>query len=88
MSNYNRTKIQQILARNTLRYMGENGVSVPELASACEVTPSSMKQLLAGQQFISSRTLANVCNALSVTPDMLFVDSGADNAEDAEPDEE
>ena len=88
MSNYNRTKIQQILARNTLRYMGENGVSVPELASACEVTPSSMKQLLAGQQFISSRTLANICNALSVTPDMLFADSGVDNAKDAEPDEE
>lgn len=87
MSNYSRTKIQQILARNTLRYMGENGVSVPELASACEVTPSSMKQLLAGQQFISSRVLANICNALSVTPDMLFVDSGVDNAEDAEPDE-
>lgn len=88
MSNYNRTKIQQILARNTLRYMGENGVSVPELASACEVTPSSMKQLLAGQQFISSRTLANICNALSVTPDMLFVDLGVENAEYAEPDEE
>lgn len=88
MSNYNRTKIQQILARNTLRYMGENGVSVPELASACEVTPSSMKQLLAGQQFISSRTLANICNALSITPDMLFVDSGVDNAEDNESDEE
>lgn len=84
MSNYNRAKIQQILARNTLRYMGENGVSVPELASACEVTPSSMKQLLAGQQFISSRTLANICNALSITPDMLFVDSGVDNAEDNE----
>lgn len=88
MSNYNRTKIQQILARNTLRYMGENGVSVPELASACEVTPSSMKQLLAGQQFISSRTLANICNALSITPDMLFVDSGVGNAEDNELDEE
>ena len=78
MAKYDRLKIQQILARNILRHMGENGISVPELAAGCDVTASSMKQLLAGQQFVSSRTLATICEVLHVTPDMLFVDRGDD----------
>ena len=79
---YDRNRIQTTLARNLLRIMGENGMSVPELACACEVTPSSMKQLLAGQQFVSSRVLAGLCNALCCTPAMLF------EVCDAEPEEE
>ena len=71
-ANYDRNRIQNTLAKNLLRIMGDNGMTIPELASACEVTPSSMKQLLAGQQFVSSRVLAGLCNALCVTPAMLF----------------
>ena len=54
---YDRTKIQNTLARNLLRIMGENGMSVPELAYACEVTPSSMKQLLASSVFSSGSAM-------------------------------
>ena len=85
-ANYDRTRIQNTLAKNLLRIMGDNGMSVPELAAACEVTPSSMKQLLAGQQFVSSRVLAGLCNALCVTPAMLFEVCDANPEE--EPDEE
>lgn len=78
MAKYDRLKIQKILARNILYHMGENGMSVTELAVGCDVTVSSMKQLLAGLQFVSSRTLATICEVLHVTPDMLFVDRGDD----------
>lgn len=85
-ANYDRTRIQNTLAKNLLRIMGDNGMTVPELAAACEVTPSSMKQLLSGQQFVSSRVLAGLCNTLCVTPAMLFEVCDANPEE--EPNEE
>lgn len=69
---YDRTYVQSILAFNILRQMEEKKVTVYALADACEVTPTSIKQLIASEQFVSSRVLAAICNYLEVTPADLF----------------
>lgn len=74
MSNrqYDRTYVQSILAFNILRQMEEKKITVYALADACEVTPTSIKQLIASEQFVSSRVLAAICNCLETTPAELF----------------
>lgn len=69
---YDRTYVQSILAFNILRQMEEKRVTVYALADACEVTPTSIKQLIASEQFVSSRVLAAICNYLETTPAELF----------------
>lgn len=69
---YDRTYVQSILAFNILRQMEEKKITVYTLADACEVTPTSIKQLIASEQFVSSRVLAAICNCLETTPSELF----------------
>ena len=69
---YDKNYVQSILAFNILRQMEEQKVTVYTLADACEVTPTSIKQLIASEQFISSRVLAAICNYLETTPAELF----------------
>ena len=69
---YDKNYIQSILAFNILRQMEEKRVTVYALADACDVTPASIKQLIASEQFISSRVLSAICNYLDVTPAELF----------------
>lgn len=69
---YDKNYVQSILSFNILRKMEEQRVTVYALADACEVTPTSIKQLIASEQFISSRVLAAICNYLDTTPAELF----------------
>lgn len=69
---YDKNYVQSILSFNILRKMEEQKVTVYALADACEVTPTSIKQLIASEQFISSRVLAAICNYLDTTPSELF----------------
>ena len=64
--------MQEILAFNVLRRMEELGVTIPQLAEACEVSVTNIRLLMQGEQFISARVLACVCNALNVSPCDLF----------------
>lgn len=70
--NYDRNYMQSILAFNLMRQMEEKKVTVPELAQACDVTTSSIKQLLAGDQFVGARVLSEICNYLQTNPASLF----------------
>lgn len=69
---YDRNYMQSLLAFNIMRQMEDKKVTVHELAIACEVTTSSIKQLIAGEQFIGARVLSSICNYLEVSPDELF----------------
>lgn len=69
---YDRLYIQSLLAFNIVCKMEEKRVSVQELADACEVTTSSIKQLINCDQFVSARVLASICNCLKTTPSELF----------------
>lgn len=69
---YDRNYVQSILSFNLMRQMEEKKATVPELASACEVTTSSIKQLLASEQFVGARVLSCICNYLDTTPEELF----------------
>lgn len=79
---YDRTYVQSILAFNILRQMEEKRVTVYALADACEVTPTSIKQLIASEQFVSSRVLAAICNYLETTPAELFKERSNAETED------
>lgn len=79
---YDRTYVQSILALNILRQMEEKRVTVYALADACEVTPTSIKQLIASEQFVSSRVLAAICNYLETTPAELFKERSNAETED------
>lgn len=69
---FNRENVQNILAYNLLQLMEEKQVSIPELATYCDVTIANIKQLLKGEQFLSARVLSLICNKLEVKPSDLF----------------
>lgn len=77
---YNKKRIEEILAFNILNRMEETGVTIPQLAEACEVTPTNIRLLIQGEQFVGSRVFACICNTLKTTPAELFKERSNEEA--------
>lgn len=72
MKTWDKAAIQELVARNLRAIMQGKEITIAELAKMTELTVQQITLLLTAGSFVSSASLARLCNALEVDLTALF----------------